>query len=187
MAALFLALCIIVPIVELAVIIVVGGEIGVLPTIALLLLGMVAGVALLMYQGRTAWRRFNAALAAGKAPTREVLDGFLILVGAILLIVPGFVSDVFGIFLLLPPTRAGVRAVILRWVQSNIVVGVGTTAYSGASAMWKSRAGGRMRAGGPAAEAGGTAGAGGTDAAGIPYDVEGTAVEVDRDQGRLEP
>lgn len=178
MVALFIALCVIVPIVELAVIIVVGGEIGVLPTVGLLVLGVIVGVALLSYQGRSAWRRFNEALRAGKAPTREVLDGVLIVTGAILLIVPGFISDVFGILLLLPPTRAGVRAVILRWVQSNIVVGVGTTAYSGASAMWGRRRG--------AAEPGVSPGAAGTDAAGIPYDVDGTAIEVDRPQGRLE-
>lgn len=176
MVLLLLALCIIIPIVELTGIVYVGTLIGVLPTVGLLILGVVVGCVLLSFQGRNAWRRFNDALRAGKPPTKEVLDGALIVSGAVLLIVPGFVSDIIGILLLLPPTRSIVRAVILRWVQSNFVVGMGTTAYSGASAMWNRRRGRGDVGAGPA----------GTDATGIPYDVEGTAVEVERGPGRLE-
>ena len=61
-------------------------------------------------QGRAAWRRLGDASALGRPPGREVLDGSLILLGGLLLIVPGFITDALGVFLLLPPTRALVRA-----------------------------------------------------------------------------
>ena len=61
-------------------------------------------------QGRAAWRRFNAAMAAGRAPAREVLDGALVIFGGALLLTPGFLTDILGVLLLLPPTRALIRA-----------------------------------------------------------------------------
>jgi UPF0716 protein FxsA len=64
---------------------------------------------LLRHQGRGAWRRFNEALAARRFPGREVADGVLIVVGGTLLLTPGFITDVFGLLLLIPPTRAIVR------------------------------------------------------------------------------
>jgi UPF0716 protein FxsA len=107
-----LALFIVVPIVEIYVIVKVGEAIGVLPTIALLLADAVLGSLLLRHQGRGAWRRFNLALAERRFPGREVADGLLIAVGGTLLLTPGFVTDIGGLALLIPPSRAAVRRVL---------------------------------------------------------------------------
>jgi len=111
-----------VPIAEIYVIIQVGQAIGALPTIAILIADSVIGSWLLRSQGRAAWRRFNQAIAERRAPAREVVDGVLIVFGGALLITPGFISDVFGLLLLLPPTRAVIRALIVRNFRSRLVV-----------------------------------------------------------------
>jgi UPF0716 protein FxsA len=105
---------IVVPIAELYVIIKIGQAIGVLPTIALLILDSVLGAALMRQQGRAAWLRFNRALAEGRVPGREVIDGVLVIFGGALLLTPGFLSDFLGLILLLPPTRAVVRTILVR-------------------------------------------------------------------------
>ena len=106
---LLLLIFIVVPLVELYVIIEVGGAIGVLPTIGLLFLDSVLGAMLLRSQGRAAWRRFNTALEERRVPAREVFDGAMVILGGALLLTPGFVTDIFGILLLIPPTRDVVR------------------------------------------------------------------------------
>ena len=122
MPLLLFLLFIVVPIAELYVIIQVGGAIGVLPTIALLLLDSILGTMLMRAQGRATWRRFNETLRAGRAPARETLDGALVLFGGALLITPGFLSDILGFALLLPPTRALVRRVLARRFLGRMTV-----------------------------------------------------------------
>src|ERR687890_2150361 len=119
MPLLLVLLFIVVPIVELYVIIQVGEAIGVLPTIALLIADSVLGSLLMRAQGRAAWRRFNGALAQGRVPHREVLDGVLVIFGGALLLTPGFVTDILGVLLLLPPTRAVVRRLLVRRFASR--------------------------------------------------------------------
>jgi len=145
-----LLIFIVVPIAELYVIIQVGQSIGALPTIAILIADSILGSMLLRSQGRSAWRRFNAAIAEGRAPTREVLDGVLVIFGGAFLITPGFITDIIGILLLLPPTRAVFRGFLTRRLRSRVVVAV---------------AGGRSPRGGgrPRQD----------------YDVEGTALDRD--------
>jgi UPF0716 protein FxsA len=94
------------PLLELLVILQVGDLIGVLPTIGLLLASGLIGGPLAASQGRAVWRRFNEALAAGRAPAREVFDGVCVIFAGALLVTPGFITDVLGISLLLPPARA---------------------------------------------------------------------------------
>src|SRR3546814_381333 len=96
------ALFIIVPICELALLIWVGGQIGVLPTIALLLIDSIVGAMLMRHQGRAAWMRFNTAVAERRVPAKEVVDGALVIFGGALLLTPGFITDIFGILFLLP-------------------------------------------------------------------------------------
>src|SRR5438105_930831 len=117
-------LFIVVPIAELYVIIQVGEAIGALPTIAILIADSVLGSWLLRSQGRGAWRRFNEALAAGRPPAREVLDGALVIFGGAFLITPGFLTDIVGVVLLVPPTRALVRRVLVRYFARRFAVGV---------------------------------------------------------------
>src|SRR5919112_480991 len=127
MPLLLVLLFIVVPIVELFVIIQVGEAIGVQPTIALLIADSILGSMLMRSQGRAAWRRFNAALAEGRVPHREVLDGVLVIFGGALLLTPGFATDVLGVLLLLPPTRALVRGLLVRRLLPRMVVsGFGT-------------------------------------------------------------
>jgi UPF0716 protein FxsA len=111
-----------VPIVEIYVIIQVGQAIGALWTILLLVADSILGSVLMRAQGRAAWRRFNEAIAAGRVPAREVLDGVLVIFGGALLLTPGFVTDVFGLAFLLPPTRAVIRRLLVRRVGGRFVV-----------------------------------------------------------------
>ncbi|HET9591991.1 MAG TPA: FxsA family protein [Solirubrobacterales bacterium] len=122
MPLLLIILFIVVPIAELYVIIKVGELIGVWPTLALLLADALLGSWLLKHQGRGAWRRFNEALAARRFPGREVVDGALIIVGGTLLLTPGFLTDIVGAFLLIPPTRAIVRRLLKRFTIGRFMV-----------------------------------------------------------------
>jgi UPF0716 protein FxsA len=121
---LFIAL----PLVELYVILKVGDAIGAVPTILLLAADSVLGSVLLRTQGRSIWRRFNNALAEGKMPHREVLDGVLVIFGGAFLITPGFVTDFVGLLLLLPPTRSLIRSRVARRLGRRVAVGVASRA-----------------------------------------------------------
>jgi UPF0716 protein FxsA len=76
------------------------------PTLILLLVVSVAGAWLAKREGLAAWARFQRAMAEGRVPTVEVADGAMILLAGALLLTPGFLTDVAGVLLLLPPTRA---------------------------------------------------------------------------------
>ena len=117
-----LALFIVVPLAELYVILKVGDAIGVLATIALLALDSVLGSLLLRAQGRAVWRRFNEALSTGRMPHREVMDGVLVIFGGAFLITPGFLTDIVGLVLLVPPTRALVRRLLVRRLGRRVAV-----------------------------------------------------------------
>ncbi len=155
-----------VPIAELFVIIEVGTLIGAIPTLALLVLGSIAGALLLRHQGRAAWRRWGVAVRAGRPPARETIDGVLVISGGALLLAPGFLTDLLGLALLAPPTRAVVRRLLSRRLLLRVAATVGGP--YGRGAVWSYDAYGvasrtRRRGGGP----------------GRSYDVEGTAREVD--------
>jgi UPF0716 protein FxsA len=117
-------LFIVVPIVEIYVIIQVGQAIGALWTIALLVADSILGSMLMRSQGRAAWRRFNEAVANARVPAREVLDGVLVIFGGALLLTPGFVTDIFGLAFLLPPTRAVIRRLLVRRFGGRLIVAV---------------------------------------------------------------
>ncbi len=157
--AVLLLLFILVPLAELYIILAVGDAIGVIPTIALLAADSVLGTVLLRTQGRTAWRRFNEALATGRMPHREVQDGVAIIFGGAFLITPGFLTDLFGLALLLPPSRAVIRRYAGHVIAKRMTARV--AAYEGPAR----RGGGR-----PPGD----------------YDVEGTASEQSRSERHLE-
>lgn len=101
----FLFLFLLFPIIELAVLIKVGSAIGVLPTLLLVIGSAVLGSVLLRVAGvATAWRA-RERLARGELPEQEMLEGLLIAVGGGLLLLPGFISDIFGLLCLIPFTR----------------------------------------------------------------------------------
>jgi UPF0716 protein FxsA len=164
---------VVVPLAELFVLIQVGQEIGALPTIGILVVDSILGSLLLRSQGRAVWRRFNEALNNRRPPAREVLDGALVIFGGALLLTPGFLTDILGLLLLLPPTRAVVRRVLLGWFGRRFVV----ARVAGAAAGAGSR---RMRTRGSASGGGGGGGgrSDGRDGREA-YDVEGQAVDID--------
>jgi UPF0716 protein FxsA len=121
---LLILLFILVPIVELAVIIQIGQLIGVWWTIALLVADSILGSLLMRHQGRTAWRRFQATIAEGRVPARETIDGALVIFGGALLLTPGFVTDIFGLLFLLPPTRAVIRRLLVARFATRMTRGM---------------------------------------------------------------
>lgn len=108
--ALFLAI----PIIEIFLLIQVGGYIGVLPTIALVVLTAVIGAYLLKSQGTQTYMRFNQSLSEGRVPANEILEGVALLIGGALLLTPGFFTDSIGFFCLLPITRRPVVTFIVN-------------------------------------------------------------------------
>jgi len=116
-------LFLIVPLAELYLILKVGDTIGIGWTVLLLVADSLLGSWLLRSQGRAVWRRFNEILAQGRVPHREVIDGVLVIFGGAFLITPGFLTDIVGLLLLLPPTRAIVRRVLVRRMGRGAVVG----------------------------------------------------------------
>jgi UPF0716 protein FxsA len=170
-------LFIVVPILELWVIIEIGSLIGVVPTLFLLLLDALLGSLLLKHQGRGAWDRFNKALAERRFPGKEVADGLLIAIGGTLLLAPGFITDIFGLLFLIPPTRAIVRGLLKRLVGRRIVLmgGPAGAAYGAASA--GNRAYGWYSGGAP--------GNGNGNGARSDYDFEGSAEEIEGDDPQL--
>jgi UPF0716 protein FxsA len=117
-----------VPIVEIWVIIQVGHVVGAAWTVVLLLAESAIGAWILRREGRRAWARLREAmttgLGRGRLPDRELADGGMLLVGGTLLLTPGFVTDVVGFALVLPPTRALLRPLVLRWLarRARLVV-----------------------------------------------------------------
>jgi len=99
----------VVPVAELAVLVAVGSQIGYLNTFVLMVALSLTGAWLARREGLGAWRRLQAALVEGRIPTVEAADGALILLAGALLLTPGFLSDVVGVLLLLPPVRALLR------------------------------------------------------------------------------
>lgn len=109
-----LVLLLVAGVVELAVLVALGQVIGVLPTIGLLLAAAVLGTWLLRREGRRTLREFREAASQRRPPEKELSDGVLIAAGGILIILPGFISDVLGLLCLFPPTRALLRKRMMR-------------------------------------------------------------------------
>ena len=167
-------LFVVVPLAELYVIIQVAQQIGIIWTILLLLADSVIGTMLMRSQGRAAWRRFNEATAEGRIPAREVADGALIILGGAFLLTPGFLTDIIGFLLLIPPTRAIFRRSIVGLFARRSPLGyVGMKTAPHAERAWRERRSRRGPNGTP------------------PNDyVEGTATDADDEppeRRRLEP
>ena len=109
-----LPLFIIMPIVEMWVLIQVGGLIGALPTIALVLLTAMIGLHLLKQQGLSTLMRASQKMAHGGLPANEILEGILLAIGGALLLTPGFFTDAIGFACLLPFTRRSLVKILLR-------------------------------------------------------------------------
>lgn len=102
-----------VPVLEIYLLIKVGGWIGALPTVFLVVFAAVLGVLLLRQQGFAALQRVQAALAKGQIPAMELLEGMLLTLGGVLLLIPGLITDTLGFLLLTPPLR--------RWLIRRVL------------------------------------------------------------------
>ena len=121
-AALFVAF-VVVPLAEIYVLVQVGQVIGAGWTIALLVLDAILGTWLIRHEGARAWRAFRDALGSGRTPAAEIADGALIIVGGTLMLAPGFITDAFGILLILPFTRPLFRRLLAAAVARRLVMG----------------------------------------------------------------
>ena len=117
-----LLLFVVVPIVELWVIIRVGSAIGFLNTLGIIVGVAVLGSWLVKREGLRVWRRFTESVSRGRVPTRELVDGVMILGAGALLLTPGFVTDVFGVLMLFPPTRAVFRSLVMRSAKKRTII-----------------------------------------------------------------
>lgn len=110
------ALVVVLPIVELALIIEVGRRIGTWPTVALVLGACVVGSLLARAQGIATVRRIQAQLERGQVPSEGLLHALLVFMGGVLLLAPGLLTDVVGLLLLIP----AVRWACIRWLQHRL-------------------------------------------------------------------
>ena len=114
MPLIFFLLFVVLPFVELALLLQIGGEIGALNTIALIVgTGLVGGY-LAKREGFAVWSRFQQKLSQGGMPGDELIDGLIILVSAALLVTPGVITDVVGFLGLLPPSRYAIKSQIRK-------------------------------------------------------------------------
>lgn len=111
-----------VPIIEIGLFVLVGGWIGVWPTIGLIVFTAVVGSMLVARQGRGTWIQLQRELAAGQSPSATLVHGAMILVAGGLLLTPGFLTDAIGFTLLFPPAREGLRGWFVRRMKSRWVV-----------------------------------------------------------------
>jgi UPF0716 protein FxsA len=98
-------LLLVVPLAEIATFVIVGGQIGVLPTIGLVLATAVTGTILLRIQGFGVMARIRATMDAGGMPGRDLVHGFMIMAAGLLLLTPGFITDTIGLLLFVPAIR----------------------------------------------------------------------------------
>src|SRR5688572_31630783 len=129
---LFLALIFIVlPIAELFVLFKLGQSFGVLATVALVLGTGFAGAALAKAQGMKTLRAMQREMAAGRVPSRELMDGLAVLVGGALLLTPGLITDAIGLTLLFPPTRRVLQVFVRKWLERQFKTGAVRVTFLG--------------------------------------------------------
>jgi len=105
--------------VEIAAVVAVASWLGIGWTLLLLLGLSLLGLVLLRREGNRAWRSFQVAVAERRPPGREVLDGMLVLLGAVLIVLPGFVTDVVALLCLLPISRRLIGRMLVGWALTR--------------------------------------------------------------------
>jgi UPF0716 protein FxsA len=121
---LLVVLLLVVPLLEVVVIIAVGRAIGGWPTFLLLLAESAFGAWLVRHEGARAWQSLQEALTTGTMPSRQLSDAALVLVGGVLLLAPGFLTDIVGFFLVLPFTRPAACGLLEAVVARRLLAGV---------------------------------------------------------------
>lgn len=115
-------LFLVVPIIELYVIVQVADSVGVWETIGLLIAVSIIGAWLVRREGMSVMRKVQLQLQQGQLPTKQLVDGALILFAGALMLTPGFVTDALGVLLLVPPTRIATRSVLIRRFRQRATI-----------------------------------------------------------------
>ncbi|SER89604.1 FxsA family protein [Salipaludibacillus aurantiacus] len=123
MGKLFLLLLIVVPAMEIGVLILSGNTLGIPVTILLIILTGVLGAALAKKEGLNAIRTAQLQASQGQVPSGVLLDGICILVGGVVLLTPGFITDALGFFLLIPQTRTVFKGFLQKIFQKAVQSG----------------------------------------------------------------
>ncbi|MDO3381873.1 FxsA family protein [Gilvimarinus algae] len=126
-----LLLFIVVPLIEIALFIQVGDEIGVLATVALVVFTAALGVLLLRWQGVATLLRARSRMAAGEMPAREMVEGLMLAIAGALLLTPGFFTDAVGFALLVPACRKALFNLVRDRITVQGVAGGRTGPYGG--------------------------------------------------------
>lgn len=113
-------LLILIPAIEIGVFIWVGSIVGPWWVVLLIFLSGILGVWFARQEGIGIWFRANEVIQQGRVPTEQIIDGLCVLVGAILLFAPGFVTDIIGLLFIIPLTRYPLRQFIIQWIQWKI-------------------------------------------------------------------
>ena len=116
-------LFLVVPVIDLALLVAVGGRLGFWPTFGIAVASALVGSWLARREGAAAWHRVRQKMASGGVPGPELIDGLVILVAGTLLITPGFLTDLAGLLGLFPPTRAVLRRAVRRRFEAAIAGG----------------------------------------------------------------
>lgn len=119
-----LLLFLLVPVAELALLFWLGRDLGVGPTVILVLVSGFLGAFLARRQGAATWRRFREAFQRGKLPGEELVDGVLVLVAAAVLLAPGMLTDLAGLALMIPAVRGPVGRVLTRYLKRKLAEGL---------------------------------------------------------------
>jgi len=117
MFARLLALFICIPLVELYLLFLIGERIGPVPTVALVVVTGFIGASLARQQGFKVWRSIQSELNTGKMPAGELIEGFLVLIGGLVLLTPGLLTDLCGFALMIPAVRAAVKSQVEKRFQ----------------------------------------------------------------------
>ncbi|MGI9553662.1 MAG: FxsA family protein [Thermodesulfobacteriota bacterium] len=112
-----ISIFILIPLIELVILIKVGSYIGLWPTILIVVLTGILGASLARYQGFMIINKIKSDVNSGRVPAQELIDGLLVLVGGIVLLTPGFLTDIFGFLLLIPQTRFVFKRFVKKHLQ----------------------------------------------------------------------
>lgn len=122
MFLLVVAVIVVVPLAELWFIVRVGQQLGLLPTIALLIVVSAVGSALVKREGMRVYRDFVGAIREGREPTAQIVAGVCVLAAGVLFLAPGFFSDILAIALIVPPTRTAIAWLFMRGARRRVRV-----------------------------------------------------------------
>ncbi len=125
MFLLLMALFVLVPLIEITLLIKLADQFGTWNTIGLMLIVSAVGAALARHEGFAVARRIQAALQRGELPSKELIDGVLILAAGLLMLTPGFATDFLALTVLFPPTRMLYRAVLIRRFKVQTITRIG--------------------------------------------------------------